>query len=247
MGFRRVATLFPLTALGMIAIVWSAAGGSMSAQDVLPTPRGQLGGRPPLQTAPPQAEQTPAPTPDDEDEDVPDPSECEVAPRTIDELSDLAATPLPATEPSDVATPADLASGEPANPLISNAVAYTVREAVACSNAGEWLRVLALYSDGNLQRTAAALGGFDEEFLRRFASPQPTRHDEMPLVTDVVLLPDGRAAAWVVPDEEEAVFALSSLEGRLRVVFVAVEGRWLVDEIHAPGFSAVIQTDRIRE
>jgi hypothetical protein len=48
----------------------------------------------------------------------------------------------------------------------------------------------------------------------------------------------------VVPDEEEAVFALSSLEGRLRVVFVAVEGSWLVDEVHVPGFSAVPQTAR---
>ena len=244
MGYRRIARLAPLALLGLVAIVWSAAGGAMSAQDGLPTPKGQLGGRPPLQTAPPQAEQTPAPTPDDEDEDVPEPSECEVPPRTIDELRELAATPVPAIEAPEVATPADLANGEPANPLVANAVAFTVREAVACSNAGEWLRLLSLYSDAYLQRTAATLGGFDEQYLRSLAAPQPPRRDEMPLVTEVMLLPDGRAVAWVVPDDEEAVFALSSLEGRLRVVFVAVEGRWLVDDVEAPGFSAAPQPER---
>ena len=244
MGFRCIARLAPFAALGLLALIWLAAGGAMSAQDVHPTPKGQLGGAPPLQTAPPRAEQTPQPTPDEEDEDIPDPSECEITPRTVEELRDLAATPVPATEPPDGATPAAVSEGEPANPLVANAVAFTVRQAVACSNAGEWLRVLSLYSDGYLQRTAATLGGFDEEYLRSLAAPQPPRHDEMPVVTDVVLLPDGRAAAWVVPDEEEAVFALSSLEGRLRVVFVAVEGRWLVDEVYVPGFSAVPQTAR---
>jgi hypothetical protein len=225
--------LLSAVAVGLLLAAWLLGDGATTAQDLLPTPRGQLGGAPSLQTAAPQPDESPPPTPEEDEPDVPDPSECQVGPRTIDELLAIAATPVaedgPAVTPA--ATPPVIPVGEPADPIVANAVGYTVREAVACSNAGEIMRLWSLYSDDFIRRAAARLGGLDEGFLRSLVGPQPPRQDPMPAVLEVVLLPDGRAAARVVPVDARPVYALASAEGELVVLFVAVDGRWLVEDV----------------
>ena len=91
--------------------------------------------------------------------DAPGPEECTVAPRTLEEFETLAATPAPVETPD-----ASGSGGEPVDEATRAAITATARELVACSNAGDILRRLALYSDDRL----------------RFAYPDgPTRALEM--------------------------------------------------------------------
>ncbi|CAN5577724.1 hypothetical protein BH09CHL1_BH09CHL1_28900 [soil metagenome] len=82
------------------------------------------------------AQSTPAPS-----------STCDVAPRSFDELALLAATPVPSITPQGLSP-----IGEP---IDSNQVAQihaTIQNFIDCSNSGEPLRVLALYTDRYLQQ-----------------------------------------------------------------------------------------------
>ncbi|HET8521667.1 MAG TPA: hypothetical protein VFL82_00445, partial [Thermomicrobiales bacterium] len=74
---------------------------------------------------------------------TPSPDECIVAPRSLP-LPDGAATP---TTPEAMAPEFVTPTGTPADNAVEQAVTVTVRESVACANAGDLLRGLALYTD----------------------------------------------------------------------------------------------------
>ncbi|MBW3634456.1 MAG: CopD family protein, partial [Chloroflexi bacterium] len=164
--------------------------------------------------------------------DAPGPEECTVAPRTLEEFETLAENPAPEEPPNASET-----GGEPVDEATRAAVAATARELVACSNAGDILRRLALYSDDRL----------------RFAYPDgPTRALEMmaesplPLslaervalvsVDDVRRLDDGRVGARVTVDNpashshDPQAAAAASQQEVARLIFVQEAGRWRVDE-----------------
>ena len=164
--------------------------------------------------------------------DAPGPEECTVAPRTLEEFETLAQRPVPQEPPNASET-----GGEPVDEATRAAVAATARELVACSNAGDILRRLALYSDDRL----------------RFAYPDgPTRALEMmaespvPLslaervalvsVDDVRRLDDGRVGARVTVDNpashshDPQAAAAASQQEVARLIFVQEAGRWRVDE-----------------
>ncbi|HZA94276.1 MAG TPA: cytochrome c, partial [Gemmatimonadales bacterium] len=164
--------------------------------------------------------------------DAPGPEECTVAPRTLDEFETLAQDPAPEEPPNASET-----GGKPVDEATWDAVAATARELVACSNAGDILRRLALYSDDRL----------------RFAYPDgPTRALEMmaesplPLslaervalvsVDDVRQLDDGRVGARVTVDNpashshDPQAAAAASQQEVARLIFVQEAGRWRVDE-----------------
>lgn len=164
--------------------------------------------------------------------DAPGPEDCVVEPRTLDSIAALADDAIPVEPPN-----ATERGGNPADEATQAEVTHVAREMVACSNAGDILRRLALYSDDRL----------------RFAYPDgPTRALEaiaetpLPLapyervalvgVEDVRTLDDGRVSARVIVDNpaahshDPAVAAQSVQQETARLIFVNENGSWRVDE-----------------
>ncbi len=164
--------------------------------------------------------------------DAPGPEDCVVAPRTLEEIAALSAGPIPGEPPN-----ATESGGVPASDEARSEVTAVAREMVACSNAGDILRRLALYSDNRL----------------RFAYPDgPTRALEaiaetpLPLapfervallgVEDVRQLDDGRVSARVIVDNpamhshDPAVASQAAQQEAARLIFVQENGSWRVDE-----------------
>jgi uncharacterized cupredoxin-like copper-binding protein len=144
-------------------------------------------------------------------------SECRIAPRTAEELARLVGTPVAA---SAAATPdvteVDRITSEPIDEARNavapadndtvEAVTATYRELVACLNAGDYVRVYALYTDDYLRRHFAEGARQLENFQ---ATPVP--EDErigLISVASVQLLDDDRVVARVEtldPSAEGAV------------------------------------------
>ena len=174
---------------------------------------------------------TPAASPD-----VPDPAECRVEPRPVDDLALLTGTPIAAE-----ATPVPLAGGEPADRETVAAVTATIREYYACLNAGDPLRLFALFSDGGLRRFAAEYGAPIPGDAASAATPVPVPPDERffaRAIRDVRDQGDGRVVATVIesnlPLEATGEFDDDALPP---VVFVvaAADGRYLIEDVVPAG------------
>jgi hypothetical protein len=170
---------------------------------------------------------------------VPDPSECTVEPRPITFFEDLIASPpaLPDDpeqrfwSPTEEQRPWSMPAGEPADDETIAGVTATLHEALACLNANDPLRFLALFSD-DMVRLFFALDPLPAEALPSFtATPVPSPPD-MFLgyvdVRDVRILPDGRVAALGESyDPTQPPFGM----GTDYAVFVKVGDRWLIDSL----------------
>jgi len=164
--------------------------------------------------------------------DAPGPDECTVAPRALEEFDALAQTPAPG-EPLD----ATETGGEPADEATRAAITATARELVACSNAGDILRRLALYSD---ERLRFAYPDGPTRALEMIAkSPLPLAEaDRVALVSveNVRLLTDGRVSARMTVDNpashthDPRAAAATSQQEVARLIFIHEAGRWRVDE-----------------
>jgi len=175
--------------------------------------------------------------------DAPSPDECTVAPRSIASLEALA--DLNAPEPGDfidetLATPGTIPAGQPADPETVTAVSGAVRQLIACSNARDPLRRLALFSDASLKPTFAR--GPSDAFVRLAATPAIPLPAEIRVsivsIADVQLLADGRVRATVSVDNPtthshgplgEELAGQQTLEV-VTLVFVQESGRWLIDD-----------------
>jgi hypothetical protein len=163
-----------------------------------------------------------------------DPAECLVAPRTPEELTAL----LAGDGPDDYgAGPTTLAALD--DPAAVAGIAATVREAMACSAAGDRLRLLALYTDDGLRSQPADQR---EELLDWLAQgPPPPEAVEGGWATaaevlDAWILPDGRVYAlfllgFVVEGEDGLEVAVEAG----RAIFTQVGERWLIDEVLQDG------------
>lgn len=164
---------------------------------------------------------------------APDPAECQVSPRTVDEILAIAATPsaAAATPPPGRSTVADQ-DNEPADAETVAAVTATVREIVACGNANKTFSVLAFYTDGFLGRIFPPGGEVVGDPNAIEATPR-ARLNRLALaaVRDVTLLSDGRVSAIV---EVGAIAALDDITPDL-LIFALVDGRYRVDEVIAGG------------
>lgn len=180
--------------------------------------------------------QEPSPSPD-----VPGASECSVQPVEIAAL--LGATgaadpnsPLFATQP---VTENSLPDGPAVTDEELAAITGTVRQLVACANAFDPFRILALISDKYIgQLASAALAAQDQpelaqQLLLRFPVPLGAVDGGAPVamipVRDARLLPDGRIGAIL-----EASIASATGDDTMAlfyVSFVDQDGRWLVDEV----------------
>lgn len=155
---------------------------------------------------------------------VPAARECTVAPRQIPPPP---ATPIatPAASPTPFAQP----SGHPADAATVQAVTATIRESVACANAGDALRDLALFSDRYVENYLYGPAALDIALFRQMAAtPQPAARGEalaLVSVKNVILLSDGRAAATVVTQNTTTTYTDE-------LILVKGSSRWLIDEFH---------------
>jgi copper transport protein len=164
--------------------------------------------------------------------DAPGPEECAVTPRTLEEFETLAQGPAP-EEPPD----ASETGGDPVDDATRAAVAATARELVACSNAGDILRRLALYSDDRLR--VAYPDGPTRALEMIAKSPLPLAETEqvaLVSVEDVRHMADGRVSARVTVDNpashshDPQTAATASQQEVARLIFIQEAGRWRVDE-----------------
>ena len=128
--------------------------------------------------------------------EVIDPAECQVEPRTIEELQQLVGTANEETEATPGAARAGSMEGQDADEATVQAVTQTYRELVACLNGGQFLRVYALYTDDYLRRTLND-SGINLEQIQ--ATPAPGQQEATALVgvSDVRQLAGGQIAARV--------------------------------------------------
>jgi uncharacterized cupredoxin-like copper-binding protein len=128
--------------------------------------------------------------------EVIDPAECQVEPRTTEELEQLVGAANEGTEATPGAVEAGSMEGEDADEATVQAVTQTYRELVACLNAGEFLRVYALYTDDYLRRTLADSGIDPAQFQ---ATPAPEQRETTALVgvSEVRQIAGGQVTARV--------------------------------------------------
>ena len=128
--------------------------------------------------------------------EVIDPAECQVEPRAVEELEQLIGTAGEGEEATPEAAQAGSMEGEDADEATVEAVTQTYRELVACLNAGQFLRVYALYTDDYLRRTLAD-SGMDLAQLQ--ATPAPDQRETTALVgvSEVRQLAGGQITARV--------------------------------------------------
>ena len=137
-----------------------------------------------------------------------------------------AATPAPiVTEPAEPFAPP---AGEAADAETAAAITATVREAIACRNAGDFLRVYTLFTQDMLVALFGGPATVDPEVRAAVEErPRPipeARRLALVAVSDVVLLPDGRAGALVETESARRAF-----RDYLYLHFDAVSGRWRID------------------
>ncbi|HEY7032163.1 MAG TPA: nuclear transport factor 2 family protein [Thermomicrobiales bacterium] len=166
---------------------------------------------------------------------APAPEDCTVEPISLDRLTPLIATPVPAVEPaaSPVGSPTPFAmpEGRQADEATVSAITAAVHEYFACVNAGDYARAFALFSDDLLREYLAgaiAGGSTAQQILDGLPPAQPLPADQRTLIygiDDVRVLPDGRVAALVIGDD----LSKPNPPGPALIYFVEVDGRWLGD------------------
>lgn len=159
---------------------------------------------------------------------VPAPEECQIEPRTVDEL-------VPLLEGSDETSDETARLNEIPVPLgvradaeTSDAINRTARELLACINAGDFLRLSALFTESGV---APALGPAPEDPSGFSDAPTPFAPEEQTrllTVTDASLLEDGRAAAFVVLSDPRTPPGGAET---LLLLFAERDDRWLIDRL----------------
>ncbi|MFL5758727.1 MAG: hypothetical protein ACJ789_03255 [Thermomicrobiales bacterium] len=161
--------------------------------------------------------------------DAPTPELCVVGPRSFAEISSLSSRPINARPPEPTPTPGPIPQGTPADPATTDGVTATVRELVACFNAGELLRAYGLYSDRYLGRLLSRQNPTTRAAYDALATPLPSRPEDRAKVLDVHgvrELPDGRVGALVT-----IKYAVVPVAKTFLFTFVENDGHWMIDDI----------------
>jgi hypothetical protein len=166
---------------------------------------------------------------------TPDSADCLVEPRPIAAVVAVVGTPT-AGEATTTASPAPFVQprGEPADAETTEAVIATVHEVFACANAGDFLRVYALFTDDYLRVFLAGTPMSDEVITFFTASPVPLPAAERRIIVrlgEVQLLADGRAGVVVVLDEPDD----PRTEEPDHLFLEQAGDRWLVDAVIEDG------------
>lgn len=154
---------------------------------------------------------------------TPLPSACTVAPIAIGDLQNLVSAGA-----SPVATPA---AETALTPGAIAAITQTIEESVACTNANQPLRALALFTDRYLVARFSGAGADDLGHLAAAVTRDPAPADpadRLAIVSigDPELLDDGRVAVIVATANAEQEFVD-------RLIFAKTGDAWLIDETHS--------------
>jgi hypothetical protein len=171
--------------------------GLVAAQEATPSPGGILG--------------------------IADPSECTVAARAIPEVEAILATPAAAMPE---ASPTAMPAGTPLDTATTAEVQAALREAVACINTGDILKIIQFYTDDLIRQL---LGGVPIEQIEQQATPTALTEAQMTeliAISGMVMLPDGRVAVVVTGDDHSNPAPPSDT----MFFIVNVDGRWLIDD-----------------
>jgi hypothetical protein len=170
-------------------------------------------------------------TPAAADPNVPAPDECQIAlPETIefpaDSMRPVAATPRPII--TEAETPFAPPAGEPADEETVAAITATVRESIACRNAGDFARMLVFFTPNMLAELYGSPATVDPEVLQGIqegprALPEPRRL-RLDAIESIVMVPDDRVGAVV-----ETSTPRREYRDYLFFVLDAESGRWLID------------------
>ncbi len=154
--------------------------------------------------------------------EVIDPAECQVEPRAIEEIQELVGTAGEEAEATPDAAQAGSMEGEDADEATVQAVTQTYRELVACLNAGEFLRVYALYTDDYLRRTLND-AGIDLGQIQ--ATPAPDQQEMTALVgvSEVRQIAGGRVTVRV-----ETTSSPEGTSSVIQGVLEQVDDRYLI-------------------
>ena len=173
--------------------------------------------------------------------DIPSPQECTAEPRALPLLPELATPGPPATPAPLAATPAEpfvLPTGESPDDETTEAVTSTVRESLACRNANDLLRAYALFTPTMLESLFGGPATIDPDVRALIAEEQEpvARRGRVALVqiTEMVLLPDGRAGALVLTANAERIY-----QDYLYFAQDNESGRWLIDGAVNLGWQAM--------
>jgi hypothetical protein len=158
---------------------------------------------------------------------VPAASDCTITPRDIDQVVGITIADTPSTP-----APVEWPIGIPAPGPEREAVQETVRQFIACSNAGDYERVLATSTLRYLAPQFAALDDAGRtEAIALAANPQPHPEDEWLAIASVEparQLPDGRLATQVITlDPVNHPHQLESV-----LILAEEDGIWRIDEVH---------------
>lgn len=157
-------------------------------------------------------------------------AECQVTPRSDAEIAALAGTPAAGDATAATAAPMTLPDGDPVDTATRDEITRTLREVIACAQANDLPRLLALYSDEAVRQVVLAaepvpiIPGQPNTSDGTLPATPSADADLTPVVQEARLLPDGRIAALVT-----SVAPGSRVEV---VLFVQTAHRWLIDEIH---------------
>jgi hypothetical protein len=149
---------------------------------------------------------------------------CEAPPRSWDDIERLIATPAP-PEPERTGT---LPWGEQVSGDEAAQIRGTVEQFVACSNAGEPLRVFSLYSDDYLQRLLSRERPMiDSDRYGTLATPLPVDSGAGAVLIEITgarkIMATGQLGALVtiaypsVPEPKTFFFTFRSIDGALLI------------------------------
>ena len=164
---------------------------------------------------------------------TPDPAECRVAGRSVEELLAINASVTP-TASAPAPTTVEIPLGDPADEETIRAITATMLEHQACIHAADTLRVYAFASEASLRRTAAEHPMPEEDLREALEAGRREPGDAVVpaeqritilAITDVLKLEDGRVSAFVVLDHP--IYGLATSYN----TFVHEHDRWLIDEI----------------
>jgi hypothetical protein len=172
--------------------------------------------------SPRAAAQDASPTPD-----APPPELCTVDSRSLEDLNKISAATPSISVPTR--TPGTIPKGIPADAETMVGITATVRELVACFNAGELLRAYGLYTDSYLQRLFGRQDPLSASAYSSLATPEPEPVDKRAAILDlrdVRVLDDGSVGATVT-----IKYAVVPIPKSFFFTFVRRDGRWWIDGI----------------
>ncbi len=162
---------------------------------------------------------------------APEAAGCTRAPRSVESLRNLMATPIPAPASPVAGMPA----GQPADAQTTQQIRDAIYGFVACTNAGDTLRTLAFYSEA-MARTLLN-GQIPPEFFDFLATPttvEPGAETVILAIGPVVSLGNGTYAVSVTGDDR------SSPEPAREVImyWTREQGAWVIASVWNADFQA---------